>query len=65
VTRTRPKNLNIDAPLPSLPTTVASLPAAASYTGSTIYVTDETGGSIPAFSDGTNWRRVSDNTIVS
>jgi hypothetical protein len=62
---TKSKSLDIDAPLPSLPTTVASLPSAANYTGSTIYVTDETGGSIPAFSDGTNWRRVSDLQVVS
>ena len=30
-----------------------------------VYCTDETGGSIPAFYDGTNWRRVSDRAIVS
>lgn len=30
-----------------------------------IYVPDETGGAILAYSDGTNWRRVSDGAIVS
>jgi hypothetical protein len=45
--------------------TVATVPAAASWTAAMIYVTDETGGAIPAFSDGTNWRRVSDRTIIS
>jgi hypothetical protein len=30
-----------------------------------IFVTDETGGAVPAFSDGTNWRRVTDRNIVS
>jgi hypothetical protein len=30
-----------------------------------IYVTDETGGAVIAFSDGTNWRRVTDRAIVS
>lgn len=30
-----------------------------------IYVTDETGGAVPAFFDGTNWRRVTDRAIVS
>lgn len=30
-----------------------------------IGVSDETGGAIPAFSDGTNWRRVSDRAVVS
>lgn len=45
--------------------TVASVPTAASYTGGMIYVTNETGGAVPAFSDGTNWRRVTDRAIVS
>jgi len=30
-----------------------------------VYCTDETGGAIPAFYDGSNWRRVSDRSIVS
>jgi hypothetical protein len=30
-----------------------------------IYVSDETGGAVMAFSDGTNWRRVTDRQIVS
>lgn len=30
-----------------------------------ILVSDEVGGSIPAFSDGTNWRRVTDRAIVA
>lgn len=30
-----------------------------------VFCTNESGGSIPAFSDGTNWRRVSDRAIVS
>lgn len=42
----------------------ASLPSAA-VIGAMIYVTDETGGATPAFSDGTNWRRVADRAIVS
>lgn len=33
--------------------------------GSLIYVTDEVGGAVPAFADGTNWRRVTDRAIVS
>jgi len=45
--------------------TVAGVPAAASYTGGMIYVSNETGGAIPAFSDGTNWRRVTDRAIIS
>lgn len=33
--------------------------------GGMIYVNDESGGAVPAFSDGTNWRRVTDRAIVS
>lgn len=32
---------------------------------SIIFVSDESGGATIAFSDGTNWRRVTDNAIVS
>lgn len=48
--------------LPSF--TVSTLPSA-NPAGQMLFVTDETGGSIPAFSDGTNWRRLSDREIVS
>jgi hypothetical protein len=48
--------------LPSFTTT--SLPSA-SVAGAMIYVTNESGGAVPAFSDGTNWRRVTDRAIVS
>lgn len=44
--------------------TVATLPSA-SIAGSFIYVSNATGGSIPAFADGTNWRRVDDRSIVT
>lgn len=52
---------------------VSSLPSAAQYgsivTGkefsSMIFVYDETGGPTLAFSDGTDWRRVQDRSIVS
>jgi len=30
-----------------------------------IFVSDESGGAVPAFSDGTNWRRVTDRAVVS
>lgn len=43
---------------------VASLPSAA-QPGQMIYVSDETGGSVMAFSDGTNWRRITDRAVVS
>lgn len=44
---------------------IASLPAASTYAGALVYVTDETGGAVPAFSDGSSWRRVTDRNIVS
>lgn len=44
--------------------TVATLPSATT-TGGFIYVSDEVGWAIPAFSDWTNRRRVSDRTIVA
>lgn len=50
------------APLPSY--TVATVPVSA-VAGTQIFVTDEVGGSIPAFWDGTNWRRVTDRAIIS
>lgn len=48
----------------------ADLPPASDWSdGSTfsaiVYVTDEVGGAVLAFSDGTNWRRVTDRAIVS
>jgi hypothetical protein len=43
----------------------ASLPTASSYTGGMVYVTDDAGGAVPAFSDGTNWRRVTDRAIIA
>ena len=43
--------------------TVATLPEGEA--GTLIYVTDETGGAVPAFHDGTDWRRVTDRAVVS
>jgi hypothetical protein len=48
--------------LPSFTTT--TLPSA-SVAGAMIYVTNETGGAVPAFADGTNWRRVTDRAIIT
>jgi hypothetical protein len=48
-----------------LPTyTVATLPSATTA-ATLIYVSDETGGATIAFSDGTDWRRVQDRSVVS
>jgi len=45
--------------------TVAGVPAAGSYTAHMIYVSNESGGAVPAFSDGVNWRRVTDRAIIT
>jgi len=47
--------------LPSF--TVSTLPSV-SPAGQMLFVTDDTGGAVPAFSDGTNWRRVTDRGII-
>ena len=52
------------APIYTKSYTVATVPSAATA-GGLIYVSDEAGGAIMAFSDGTNWRRVTDRAIVS
>ena len=45
--------------------TVTTLPSAATYARGLIYVSNEAGGAVIAFSDGTNWRRLTDRAIVS
>lgn len=45
--------------------TVATVPDAANAPRSWIYVSDEAGGAVPAFSDGTDWRRVTDRAVIS
>ena len=46
--------------------TVAQLGSlSASPVGQMVYCSNESGGAVPAFSDGTNWRRVTDRAIVS
>ncbi|WP_075221065.1 hypothetical protein [Acuticoccus yangtzensis] len=44
---------------------VASLPSAAGVAGSVVYVSDAAGGAVLAFSNGTNWLRVTDRVVVS
>ena len=43
---------------------VAELPPVTTLSG-LIFITDEVDGAVPAFSDGTSWRRVTDRKIVS
>jgi hypothetical protein len=45
--------------------TVATLPAAARWEGAQVHVSDETDGAVTCFSDGINWRRITDRAIVS
>lgn len=45
--------------------TVADLPTPTDDGYYMAYCTDETGGAIPVFWDGTNWRRVTDRAIAS
>ncbi|MEM1100847.1 MAG: DUF2793 domain-containing protein [Pseudomonadota bacterium] len=46
--------------------TVAGLPSAsATGAGAMVFVSDEVGGAVMAFSDGSDWRRMTDRVIVS
>lgn len=59
-------SISAGAPIQLLRATLASLPSAStSGDGAMIYVSDAADGAVPAFSDGTNWRRVTDRAIVS
>lgn len=42
-----------------------ALPSAATYINGMIIVSNDVGGLTPAFSDGTNWRRVADRNVIS
>jgi hypothetical protein len=43
----------------------ADLPLASRWTGSWIYVTDDVGGAVPAYSNGTNWLRADTSVVIS
>lgn len=45
--------------------TALTLPDASKNTNGMIVVSDESGGAVTAFSDGTNWRRTTDRAVVS
>ena len=58
--------LQVDGPVRMGQYTVSTLPSASSSgAGSMVFVSDDEGGAVMAFSDGTNWRRVTDRAIVS
>lgn len=57
--------LNGRKPVQLLTVSVVSMPSASENTGAMVFVQDETGGAVVAFSDGSNWRRMTDRNIVS
>ena len=58
--------LQVDGAIRTAQYAKTALPSAATAgAGAMAYVTDEAGGAVPAFSDGTNWRRVTDRAVVS
>jgi len=57
-------SLDVGGPVGVASYTVAGAPSAATA-GRIIYVADESGGAVLAFSDGTNWRRVTDRAVIS
>ena len=58
-------DLVVQGPVVARSYTVAGLPdAAQTGAGAMAFVTDEAGGAVPAFSDGTVWRRSTDRAVV-
>ena len=65
-TSTPSARLHVDGAVRVASYTVAALPSAASQgAGAIVFVADETGGAVLAFSDGTDWRRATDRAVVS
>jgi lysophospholipase L1-like esterase len=56
---------DIDGPVRVKSYTVAGVPSAAAGAGQIIYVSNASGGAVLAFSDGTNWLRVTDRAVIS
>lgn len=58
--------LHVDGPVRVKSYAKAALPSASTTgAGAILYVADEAGGPVIAFSDGTNWRRTTDRAVVS
>lgn len=57
--------LDVDGPVKVKSYTVAGLPAATTGAGAVVFVSNESSGAVLAFSDGTDWRRVTDRAVVS
>jgi hypothetical protein len=64
-TATPSVRLDVDGPIRTKWYTLSTVPAATAGAGQLIYISDESGGATLAFSDGTDWRRMSDRAIVS
>lgn len=58
-------SLDVAGPIRCASYTVATVPLASAGAGQIIYVSNESGGAVHAFSDGTEWRRVTDRAIIS
>jgi hypothetical protein len=54
-----------DAPMKLKNYTVSELSTLVSSVGSLAFCSNETGGAVPVFYDGTNWRRVTDRSVAS
>jgi len=57
--------VDVDGPVRVKGYTVVELPSAAAGAGQIIFVSNEAGGAVLAFSDGVQWRRVTDRAVVS
>lgn len=58
--------IDLGGPLNIPSYTVAGLPSAAALgAGTQVYVSNESGGAVMAFSDGASWRRMTDRAVVS
>lgn len=57
--------LDVAGPVRVASYAVAALPDATAGTGQIVFVPDEAGGAVLAFSDGTDWRRATDRSVVS
>ncbi|MBZ0164059.1 MAG: hypothetical protein K8H74_15260 [Notoacmeibacter sp.] len=65
-TATPSTKLHVDGPVRVKTYTAAGLPSAsANGAGSIAFVSDESGGAVLDFSDGANWRRVTDRAVVA
>lgn len=59
-------NTNLLGDVVQLPVyTVLTLPDASLHQGGQVFVSNETGGAVTAFSDGLDWRRTTDRAVVS